>query len=197
MRINFVSFIVSSFEGCGHKNIRQVRPPLILPYLASFLANQTNTSLFYDLPPHLKSLKKGSVGMPAPASQVYWPLLNWQNSIESAFVELRELMAHFIDFDSCNSLSCNPLVKFCVRHCTYAISMPMPVPMTMPVFQWPCLQMVLFVLIFIWRFGCRENAKTVFPKQLKMTDQYDVCDVTVNESIRLRSSTRRRGNSVF
>ena len=60
MRINFILFIASSFEGRGHKNIQQVAPTL--PYfLASFLSNQTNRSLFYDLPPHLKSVKKGSV----------------------------------------------------------------------------------------------------------------------------------------
>ena len=59
MRINFILFIASSFEGRGHKNIQQVAPTL--PYfLASFLSNQTNRSLFYDLPPHLKSVKKVS-----------------------------------------------------------------------------------------------------------------------------------------
>ena len=59
MRINFILFIASSFEGRGHKNIQQVAPTF--PYfLASFLSNQTNRSLFYDLPPHLKSVKKGS-----------------------------------------------------------------------------------------------------------------------------------------
>ena len=42
-----------------------------------------------------------------------------------------------------------------------------------------------------------ENAKTVFSKQLRMTGEYEVCDVTVYESMRLRPSTRRRENSVF
>ena len=61
MRINLILFIASSFEGRGHKNIQQVAPTF--PYfLASFLSNQTNRSLFYDLPPHLKSVKKGSGG---------------------------------------------------------------------------------------------------------------------------------------
>ena len=63
MRINFILFIASSFEGRGHKNIQQVAPTF--PYfLASFLSNQTNRSLFYDLPPHLKSVKKGSDLLP-------------------------------------------------------------------------------------------------------------------------------------
>ena len=41
------------------------------------------------------------------------------------------------------------------------------------------------------------NAKTVFAKEVKTTDEYEVCDVTVYESMRLRPSTRRRENSVF
>ena len=42
-----------------------------------------------------------------------------------------------------------------------------------------------------------ENVKTVFSKKLRMTGEYEVCDVTVYEIMRLRPSTRRRENSVF
>ena len=41
-----------------------------------------------------------------------------------------------------------------------------------------------------------ENAKTVFSKKLHRTNEYEVCDVTVYESMRLRPSIRRRENSV-
>ena len=35
-----------------------------------------------------------------------------------------------------------------------------------------------------------ENAKTVFSKNLQITDECEVCEVTVYESMRLRPSTR-------
>ena len=41
------------------------------------------------------------------------------------------------------------------------------------------------------------NAKTVFSKKLKTSDEFEVCDVTVYESMRLRPSTRRRESSVL
>ena len=34
-----------------------------------------------------------------------------------------------------------------------------------------------------------ENAKAVFKKKLKTTDEYEVCDVTFYKSMRLRPST--------
>ena len=42
-----------------------------------------------------------------------------------------------------------------------------------------------------------ENAKTVVKQELQMIGEYQVCDVTVYESMRLRPSTRRRENGVF
>ena len=42
-----------------------------------------------------------------------------------------------------------------------------------------------------------ENAKILLLKQLKASDEYDVCDVSVYESMRFRPSTRTRKNSVF
>ena len=43
----------------------------------------------------------------------------------------------------------------------------------------------------------RCKRKDSVKKKMKITDEYEVCDATVYESMRLRPSTRRRESNVF